>query len=176
MAYEHIWGFGGVMLTSGGYTATFTHALGSMAFEQINRVYTTLKQEQHIIFLGYRVKIGFDAWNTGDTDYTEMLNLIDVLNSGTYGGQDIIVYPNYSTTDLNLYYNMRLTSGVDFQSIAAVKAGQKITLSFESYEPVYTLPSLASDQTTGELIQLGGGANNILLLGGTDKLLYNTGA
>lgn len=176
MAYKHIWGFGGVKLATSTHSATFSNAIGEMRFEPITQTYTTLDQRLYAINLGWRVHIECELVNACDNDYSTHQSLIDVLNDHYFGGADLMVTPRYSTTDDSLSYICKLSSGVDYQSVAPVKAAQRIRLAFDGVSPVYALPTLTSDQETGELILLGGGSNNIHLLGGTDKLLYNTGA
>lgn len=154
MSLKYMWGFGGVRLTSpdyspdSNYDCTLPYATGSLAFEPVTQVYTTLNQEQHVIHLGYRVKIHVTAVNSCTTDYTEFAKLINVLNAGTYEGRDIYLYPRYSSTEDNLYYNVRLTSGVNFESVAMTKTAQRIELDFESFDVVTTLPTLTSDPVT----------------------------
>lgn len=145
MSVKHLWGFGGVKLTCGGYTATFTNATGTMRFQPEEIVNTTLNGKIVKSFLGYRVLASMEAHNICATDYVQFQNLVDVLNAHFYGGTDIVVYPYYSTTDDNLSYNMQCTSEINPEQIARVKAGQKISLSFQSTERTEWLPSLTSD-------------------------------
>ena len=161
MSAKYIWGWGGVKLTvpsigTADYEATFAYAGAGLAFEPINVVYTTINQEQHVIHKGWRVKIRLSLVNACDTDYAEFLHLINVLNAGTQQGRDILIYPRHTVDDYSLAYNCRLTSGVDFATIAPVKSAQKIELEFESYEPVWFLPSLYSDVALGYLITKAG--------------------
>lgn len=145
MAAKHIWGFGGVRLETGNYTATFTNAVGKLAFEPKIVANETLNGDIVQFFLGYRVKIEFTAYNVCDDDYTEHLNLVSVMNDAMYYGNDLTIYPHYSTTDSNVSYTCRCTSAIDWSSVAAVQAGQSITLTFESTGLVNTLPAIVSD-------------------------------
>ena len=145
MSVKHLWGFGGVKLTCGGYTAEFINATGTMRFQPEEIVNTTLNGKIVKSFLGYRVLASMEAHNICATDYVQFQNLVDVLNSHFYGGTDIVVYPYYSSTDDNLYYNMQCTSDINPEQIARVKAGQKISLSFQSTERTEWLPRLTSD-------------------------------
>ena len=64
MSATYIWGFGGVKFeTSNGLSATLNHAVTSLSFKPISLSYTTLKQEQHIINMGYRAYIRVKAVN-----------------------------------------------------------------------------------------------------------------
>jgi hypothetical protein len=177
MAYKHIWGFGGVKLVCGAHSATLSHAIGEIRFDPIQAVYETLNHTLYPINMGWRVHIEFEAVNTGCGDtYSTHQDVMAVLNEHLLGGSELTVYPRYSTTDDNLSYACNLASSVDYQTLAPVKAAQRIRLAFDSVSLVYSLPTLTSDQVPTGLCQLGGGGNNILLLGGTDKLLVKTGA
>lgn len=156
MSYRHMWGFGGVTLECGGYTASFDRAIGELRFDPIQNSYTTLNQSVYNINFGWRVHIEFEAINTscGDT-YTTHRTLMNVLNAHYYGGSPLTIYPRYSTTDPNLAYVCHLSGSVDYESLAAVKAAQRIRLAFDSVDPVYALPTLTSDMVRSDLLTLG---------------------
>lgn len=145
MSVKYIWGFGGCRLVSGSTTCDLPHAITTLSFEPINRVYTTLNFEQHVINMGFRMRASIEAVNACDTDFAEFQNLVTILNNQFYGGQDITLYPRWSTSDNSLSYNVRCTSGVNFESLAATQAAQRIKLEFESYNAVTQLPTLTSD-------------------------------
>jgi hypothetical protein len=171
MSVKHLWGFGGVKLTCGGYTAEFTNATGTMRFQPEEIVNTTLNGKIVKSFLGYRVLASMEAHNICATDYVQFQNLVDVLNAHFYGGTDIVVYPYYSTTDDNLSYNMQCTSDINPEQIARVKAGQKISLSFQSTERVEWLPILTSDPIYRYWLTQAGA--NIVTQSG-DKIIFKT--
>ena len=144
----HLFGFGGVRLVCAGVDCVLPNATGTLAFEPINLINTTINYAQDYKFIGYRVRISLEAYNTCTAnDYVEWAKLVAIFNAMN-SDQPLTVYPYYTAGDDNLSYVVRSNSTFYPEQIARTQAGQKISLEFESIDLVTWLPSLSSSQTT----------------------------
>ena len=142
----HLFGFGGVRLTGAGIDCVLPYATGSMSFEPVNIVNTTINNVQRYTFMGYRVRIGIEAVNTTEgNDFDEFLKLVAIFNAMN-SDIPITVYPYYDATKDNLSYICRSNSTFNPEQIDRVQVGQRINLEFESVELINWLPSLTSSQ------------------------------
>ncbi len=143
----HLFGFGGVRLVCAGTDCVLTNATGTLAFEPVNLINTTINYSQDYKFIGYRARITLDVYNTCANDIDEFIKLVAIFNAAN-SGQTLTVYPYYDSTKDNLGYVVRSNSTFYPEQIARTQVGQKISLAFESVDVVTSLPSLTSSQTT----------------------------
>lgn len=144
---NHLFGFGGVRLVCSSVDCILTNATGTLAFEPINLINTTINYNKDYKFIGYRAIINIDAYNTCANDDAQFLKLVAIFNAYN-SGQPLTVYPYYDSTRDNLGYICQSNSTFYPEQIARTQVGQKISLSFESVDLVTSIPSLTSSQTT----------------------------
>ena len=152
-----LFGFGGIKLTDGTYTAEFSGASGILEFVPIQIVKENINYNIISRLLGFRLNIYLnEIYNVDDDDYVQYQYLIQIINSlvNSNGQNTITITPRNDSTITNvLSYECILASNVKPEDLHRFKLGQKINLKFQCINKINEIPyNVLSDTTANTYI------------------------
>jgi len=150
-----VWGFGVFQIgTDSTNYATFANTQGQIRFIEEFNEYTTISGSFRRISKGWRPEISVNILNVCDTDWQNLVEMLDHINQTKATNLPLWVQPRYDTDSdaETLAYNCELVSDVALEDIASTEVGQSISLQFRGRERVTSLPTNTSNSTTDDLV------------------------